>query len=279
MLSFCWAAAARRAARQGHAGRPRRRPVVVRHVAAVHQPVDRGRGRARAQAGPGPQARRAARDGTARCRSRRRLGRRRPQSLRASGPGRRRRACRPGPTGPDRDVTDPTSLAQLVRQTSPVVLVLEDPRLAAELPAAHVHQLVVVAPPGGRSDVDVPPVDAQQFEALFRTAGETWERAAQLGRLARRSLPAVRRRCRSTPPPTRRRGRTPRTCYAGGCSRPARRTATPTPTARRSAAAPAARTTKSRRQRSPWPGSRTTRCSAASARAGTSCPRRTPGCS
>jgi hypothetical protein len=90
-------------------------------------------------------------------------------------------------------VTDPTSLAQLVRQTSPVVLVLEDPRLAAELPATHPHQLVVVAPPGGRSDVDVPPVDAQQAEALFRAAGQTWERAAELGRLARRSLPAVRR--------------------------------------------------------------------------------------
>lgn len=90
-------------------------------------------------------------------------------------------------------VTDPHSLAQLVRQTSPLVIVLDDAQLAAELPASHPHQLVLVAPPGSAGDVDVPPVDAQQAEALLRTAGETWERAGELGRLARRSLPALRR--------------------------------------------------------------------------------------
>lgn len=90
-------------------------------------------------------------------------------------------------------VADEHSLSQLVRRTQSLVIVLADASLAAELPAQHAHQLVVVGPPGADSDVEVPPVDGQATEAQLRTAGETWERAADLGRLARRSLPALRR--------------------------------------------------------------------------------------
>lgn len=90
-------------------------------------------------------------------------------------------------------VSDAGSLERLVRQNAPLVLVLDDAQLAADLPARHPHQLVLLAPPGGRADIEVPPVDAQQAESLFQTAGQTSERAHDLGRLARRSLPALRR--------------------------------------------------------------------------------------
>ncbi|MHA7133783.1 hypothetical protein, partial [Oerskovia turbata] len=90
-------------------------------------------------------------------------------------------------------VTDGHSLKQLVRQPSPLVLVLDDAQLAADLPVQHPHQLVLVSPPGQQGDVVVPPIDAQQAETALRTAGIARDRAADLGRLARRSLPALRR--------------------------------------------------------------------------------------
>lgn len=90
-------------------------------------------------------------------------------------------------------VSDAGSLGRLVRQNGPLVLVLDDAQLAADLPARHPHQLVLLAPPGGRADLEVPAVDAQQAESLLQTAGQTSERAHDLGRLARRSLPALRR--------------------------------------------------------------------------------------
>ncbi|WP_087508161.1 hypothetical protein [Cellulomonas iranensis] len=90
-------------------------------------------------------------------------------------------------------VTDGHSLKQLVRQPSPLVLVLDDAQLAADLPVQHPHQLVLVSAPGQQGDVVVPPVDAQQAETALRTAGIARERVADLGRLARRSLPALRR--------------------------------------------------------------------------------------
>lgn len=90
-------------------------------------------------------------------------------------------------------VTDGHSLKQLVRQPSPLVLVLDDAQLAADLPIQHPHQLVLVSPPGQDGDVVVRPIDAQQAETALCTAGVTRDRAAELGRLARRSLPALRR--------------------------------------------------------------------------------------
>ncbi|MGI4896129.1 MAG: hypothetical protein ACRYF3_13555 [Janthinobacterium lividum] len=90
-------------------------------------------------------------------------------------------------------VSDGHNLLQLIRQPSPLVLVLDDAQLAADLPVRHAHQLVLLGPPGQDADVAVPPIDSQQAEAALRAAGLTRDRASEMGRLARRSLPALRR--------------------------------------------------------------------------------------
>jgi len=90
-------------------------------------------------------------------------------------------------------VTDASSLPVLLRQAQPLVLVLMDPALAAHLPLKHPHRVVLVGTAGGHADVVVPPVDAAVAEAHLRTSGETWETAARLAALARRSVSALRR--------------------------------------------------------------------------------------
>lgn len=90
-------------------------------------------------------------------------------------------------------VTNANSLKQLVRQTSPLVLVLDDAQLAADLPIHHPHQLILVAPPGQDGDVIVPQIDAQQAGTVLRRAGVPRDRSVALGQLARRSLAALRR--------------------------------------------------------------------------------------
>lgn len=103
--------------------------------------------------------------------------------------------------GPDGDrlraralhVSDEHSLLQLIRQPSPLVLILDNAQLAADLPVQHGHQLILLGAPGQDADFTVPPIDSQQAEAALRAAGLTRDRASELGRLARRSLPALRR--------------------------------------------------------------------------------------
>lgn len=90
-------------------------------------------------------------------------------------------------------VNDPHTLSQLIKQPQPLVLILSDTGLAADLPMRHPHQLVLPAPHGGTADVVVPPVDSQAVEAALRDAGEGWERASALGALARRSVLGLRR--------------------------------------------------------------------------------------
>jgi hypothetical protein len=90
-------------------------------------------------------------------------------------------------------VSEAHSLAQLLGQPQPLVLLLADAGLASDIPHQHPHQLVVVQPVGGRPDVTVPPVDGQVVEAHLRAAGVPSERAHALGTLARRSLSALRR--------------------------------------------------------------------------------------
>ena len=90
-------------------------------------------------------------------------------------------------------MTDGGSLAQLVGQARPLVLLLADPALAADVPIRQRHRLVVLAPPGQAGDVTVPPVDGQVVGARLRAAGLPVERADSLGVLARRSLLALRR--------------------------------------------------------------------------------------
>lgn len=90
-------------------------------------------------------------------------------------------------------ISDEHSLLQLIRQPSPLVLVLDTAQLAAELPLRHGHQLILLGAPGQDADVTVPPIDSQQAGAALRASGLTMHRSSEMGRLARRSLPALRR--------------------------------------------------------------------------------------
>jgi len=90
-------------------------------------------------------------------------------------------------------VSDTDSLAQLLGQAEPLILLLSDPVLAADLPMLHPHQLVMLAPVGGTPDLPVPPVDGQAVAAYLQAAGMSSEQAHSLGTLARRSVLALRR--------------------------------------------------------------------------------------
>jgi len=96
-------------------------------------------------------------------------------------------------------VTDAGSLAQLAAQPQPLVLLLSDAALAADLPAQSPHQLVVLAAPGSDGDVLVPPINAQLLESHLKAAGIPNDKAGQLGALGRRSLLALRRALAVTP--------------------------------------------------------------------------------
>jgi len=90
-------------------------------------------------------------------------------------------------------VSDAHSLAQLVGQPQPLVLLLTDTGLAKDLSTRHAHQLIMLAPPGQSADVPVPHVDGQVVEDRLKAEGVAWEQAWSLGTLARRSLSALRR--------------------------------------------------------------------------------------
>ncbi|MFC8011042.1 hypothetical protein [Streptomyces cinereoruber] len=98
-------------------------------------------------------------------------------------------------------VSDRNSLEQLVTQRQPLILVLADPALARDIPQQSPHQLVWAAMPGGPCDVKVPRLHSQVIESLLRTAGMSYERAARLGALGRRSLLALRRALAHHPEP------------------------------------------------------------------------------
>jgi hypothetical protein len=91
-------------------------------------------------------------------------------------------------------VSDPASLAQLIAQPQPLILVLAEPTLARDLPAQHRHQLIVSAPLGGQGDVEVPRLHSQAIEAQLQSSGVPRDEAARLGTLGRRSLLALRRK-------------------------------------------------------------------------------------
>lgn len=96
-------------------------------------------------------------------------------------------------------IDDKGSLSKLVGQTQPMVLVLADATLAAELPVRHTHQLILLAPPGSQADVSVARPDSETISNLLKADGETWERADNLGALARRSFSSLRRALANTP--------------------------------------------------------------------------------
>jgi hypothetical protein len=99
-----------------------------------------------------------------------------------------------GPTGVRAlFVSDTTSLAQLVAQQQPLILLLSDATLARDVPAQHPHQLIVSAAPGGQADVDLPRLNSQVIESQLKSAGFPPDQGDRLGALGRRSLLALRR--------------------------------------------------------------------------------------
>ncbi len=92
-------------------------------------------------------------------------------------------------------VSDETSLRQLAAQSAPLVILLTDPSLARNLPAKHPHQLIILAPLGDSSAIEVERVDQG---IVARILGDN-SRGNELGYLARRSLLALRRRLAVNP--------------------------------------------------------------------------------
>lgn len=98
-------------------------------------------------------------------------------------------------------VSSKDSLEQLVAQLQPLILVLADPALARDIPEQRPHQLVWAAMPGAPCDVMVPRLHSQAVESVLQAAGMSYERAARLGTLGRRSLLALRRALAHHPEP------------------------------------------------------------------------------
>lgn len=90
-------------------------------------------------------------------------------------------------------VSDENSLAQLVTQAQPLVLLLSDPGLARHLPAKHSHQLLLLSPPGAQKAIKVPRLDPRSVQTHFEAKGLSRDEAAKLATLGRRSLLALRR--------------------------------------------------------------------------------------
>ncbi|WP_439658215.1 hypothetical protein ACSHWB_38355 [Lentzea sp. HUAS TT2] len=90
-------------------------------------------------------------------------------------------------------VSSRDSLLGLLRQPDPLVLVATDPELASDVPLTHPHRIVIPVT-SGDATVDVPRLDGEAVTHLLTERGFEHEAAYHLGTLARRSLPALRRR-------------------------------------------------------------------------------------
>lgn len=83
---------------------------------------------------------------------------------------------------------------QLISSTQPLILVPRTPHLVGEIPAGTPHNFFVPVASIEGSDVALPPLDASEVAAALKNCGITEsEKADRLGRLARRSLTALRR--------------------------------------------------------------------------------------
>lgn len=91
-------------------------------------------------------------------------------------------------------VDDVSTWRQLTASPQPLILVPRTPELASEIPAGTVHNFYVPVLSNEGSDVTLPALDATEVAAALKSAGVTdSEKADALGRLARRSLTALRR--------------------------------------------------------------------------------------
>lgn len=92
-------------------------------------------------------------------------------------------------------VDDLTAWRRLVESQSPLALVALDPSFAREVPPDCVHTVIVPTVTSNDADISLANLDASGVSSSLRTAGiETHAQADELGRLARRSLTALRRR-------------------------------------------------------------------------------------
>lgn len=88
-----------------------------------------------------------------------------------------------------------TTWRQLLDSTGPLVLVALDPEFAKEVPATTPHTVVVPILDAPKADIELPPLDASSVkEALIASGMEDDQRTDDAGRLARRSITALRRR-------------------------------------------------------------------------------------
>jgi hypothetical protein len=92
-------------------------------------------------------------------------------------------------------VDDVHAWRRIVAHPSPLVLVPLADDLANEVPSDCGHHIVVPKVGAATPDIELSPIDANEAAAAIRATGEVEEdRADELGRLARRSLTALRRR-------------------------------------------------------------------------------------
>jgi hypothetical protein len=85
------------------------------------------------------------------------------------------------------------SMAQLMGQNQPLVLVVPDPSWLSSVAIRAPHTVIVAALPGQTGAPDVPAVDSEAVARYLAGAGAPDERARSWGLLARRSLLALRR--------------------------------------------------------------------------------------
>lgn len=92
-------------------------------------------------------------------------------------------------------VSEIATWRQLLESSGPLVLVALDPEFAKEVPATSPHTVVVPILDASTADIELPPLDASSVkEALIASGMDDDERADEAGRLARRSITALRRR-------------------------------------------------------------------------------------
>lgn len=91
-------------------------------------------------------------------------------------------------------VDDLATWRQLAASSQPLILVPRTPELAGEIPARTSHNFLVPVVSIEGSDITLPPLDAGEVTTALKNGGFTeGNKAERLGRLARRSLTALRR--------------------------------------------------------------------------------------
>jgi len=96
-------------------------------------------------------------------------------------------------------VDDVGTWCALADHTKPLILVARTPEVIAEARGAGHHHVIVPLSTGSGADITLPPLDAQDTIAILKTLGLEDRKADDAGRLARRSLLALRRHLATKP--------------------------------------------------------------------------------